>query len=147
MKTKIYNAILGILEGRIKEAQKAVDAAIESKLNETKSSVGDKYETGRAMMQKEQEMNEGKILKAELLIQQLKHVYKAETSSQISAGSLVSTEVAYFFVGVGIGKLSIDESVVYAISVASPVGQNLLGLSEGENFDFNGFSLKILKIS
>jgi len=147
MKTKIYNAILSILEGRIKGAQKAVDAAIESKLNETKSSAGDKYETGRAMMQKEQEMNEGKILKAVLLIQQLKHAYKAETSAQISAGSLISTKIAYFFIGVGIGKLSIDESIVYAISVASPVGQNLLGLSEGENFEFNGVSLKILSIT
>ena len=40
-----------IIDQKIDEAKSSISAAKESRDNETKSSVGDKYETGRAMAQ------------------------------------------------------------------------------------------------
>ena len=147
MKKAIYHSILAVLDNRIEEAQKAIDSAIESKLGETKSSVGDKYETGRAMMQKEQEMNEAKMAETVLLKKQLKQITYNSMTDKAKPGSLVFTDKGYFFIGIGLGKLVVNNCIVYAISAASPIGQKLLGLPKGADFEFNGETVSILELS
>ena len=53
MKLEAHKACLKLIEGRIKSAQETIERAKEASLNETKSSAGDKFETGKAMMQTE----------------------------------------------------------------------------------------------
>ena len=71
VKTQLYDACLSAVQLRIDNAQQAMKAAQESRDNETKSSVGDKYETGRAMMQGAQERNKVQLIAAMQLKQQL----------------------------------------------------------------------------
>jgi len=59
LKNKIVGICLAEIEKRIHTAKSAMESAEESARNETKSSAGDKFETGRAMMHLEKEKNNG----------------------------------------------------------------------------------------
>ena len=57
IKAALVAQLLQHLEQNIAETEQAIASAKESRDNESKSSAGDKYETGRAMMQIELENN------------------------------------------------------------------------------------------
>jgi hypothetical protein len=57
IKKQILYKIIEIIDNRIESTKIALAAAKESRDNETKCSVGDKYETSRTMMQLEVEKN------------------------------------------------------------------------------------------
>ena len=63
LKGLIYNQLQEMLDRKIESAKKAIESAKEARDSDTKSSVGDKYETGRAMMQIELEKNEVQLNK------------------------------------------------------------------------------------
>ena len=52
-KQNILDKCFSSVSIRIENAEKAISRSKEASLNETKSSAGDKYETGKAMMQTE----------------------------------------------------------------------------------------------
>ena len=60
-KKKVLSACFEQVNDKIIKIERAIAAVIESRDNETKSSVGDKYETGRAMMQNEQQRLESQL--------------------------------------------------------------------------------------
>jgi len=64
MKQLIHNQLLTDLDKRIKSAKEFIESAKESRDNDTKSSAGDKFETGREMMQMEIDKNETQLRKA-----------------------------------------------------------------------------------
>ena len=64
LKKRVYTQLKNLTEEKITQAEKAVAAAIEARDGETKSSAGDKFETGRAMMQLEQQRHEVQLSKA-----------------------------------------------------------------------------------
>lgn len=104
--------------------------------SETKSTAGDKYETGRAMIHIEQE-NLGRQL-ATLSEQQaaLAHIDINAYTGAIIAGSLVLTSQGYLFPGVALGKLVVDGVQVFALSPAAPLGLVLMGKNSGDTFRF-----------
>ena len=53
IKHELYNLCQAYLQQRLLTAKQAIEAAQQAANNQTKSSSGDKYETGRAMMQLE----------------------------------------------------------------------------------------------
>ena len=53
IKSQLYNFCMEYAEERISTANEAIKAARDSSNDDTKSSAGDKYETGRAMMQQD----------------------------------------------------------------------------------------------
>ena len=74
MKKKLLAEIIKTLDVKIAESVLAIESAKESRDNETKSSVGDKYETGRTLMQQEVEKNRVQLNKTELLKQELQKI-------------------------------------------------------------------------
>ena len=137
IKSQILKQIHDLLDNKINEAKKNVGQLKESRNTETKSSAGDKYETGRVMMQFELEKNEvqlGKFLKLKNDLQQIEFSQK-----QVFAelGSLVVTNQGNYFLSVGIGKVDVENTTYYVLSPASPIGKLLYGRKEGENFTFN----------
>ena len=129
-----------MLEQKIKTVQQSVSSIQEARNNETKSSAGDKYETGRAMMQAE-------LNKQDLLLQQLRQqqadilkIKKTKSSEKIAFGSWVETNQGNFLIAVGIGK--VEETFI--ISLASPLGKTLKGLKKGEKtiFQNNEYQVK-----
>ena len=120
---------------------------IENSLNsETKSSAGDKHETGRAMIQLEREKlgNQLRIVEEQRNI--LKRIRIDKTNHTVVLGSLVTTTKANYFIAVSVGEISIDGISYYAISLNTPVGQLLLSKQVGETVMFRGEPQEIIKI-
>lgn len=130
---------IALLEGAIQSAEMARD-------KETKSSVGDKYETGRAMMQQEIFRKREQLQQALETRLVLSTIKPAELHSTIQLGSLVKTTNSYFFISVGAGKVQLGEDLYFAISKQSPIGKILLGKKKGETVLFRGKQLEIKQV-
>ncbi|WP_422858115.1 GreA/GreB family elongation factor [Flagellimonas sp. S174] len=114
--------------------------------NETKSTAGDKHETGRAMVQLEQEKLEKQERELKFVRQTLQKITIDKTASNASLGSLVVTDDQSYFLAVFAGAFEDANGKVFCVSVASPIGQCLLGKTSGDTLNFNGKAIKILKI-
>lgn len=147
MKQKIINTILRDLHQKIATAESAIASAIESRDNETKSSVGDKYETGRAMMQLEQQKNEAQLVKLQMLKSTMERIAVDQILDRGAQGALMKTSNGIFFLSIGLGKLKVDEEIIFVISMASPIGKELIGKRVGDRLVFNGKEMEILELS
>lgn len=119
-----------MLQEKLKDLQ-------ESLQQETKSTAGDKYETGRAMVHIEQENTNRQH--AELLLQQaeLGTIDITLVSSIAIKGSLVETDRGLFFLSASLGKAIVEGREIYALSPRSPLGQHLLGCTPGKSIVVN----------
>jgi hypothetical protein len=136
-KQKIYAHCLQILNTKIQDLEKILAELSESATNNTKSSAGDKHETGRAMIQIEQETI-GKQLHEALEQKLLLEKIDITTPSlQVIKGSLVATNKGYLFLSIALGKIIVDEKAVMVISSQSPLGMKLMGLKANDTTQIN----------
>ncbi|MEY3417129.1 MAG: hypothetical protein RL711_1150 [Bacteroidota bacterium] len=143
-KAQLYTYCLQYVQARIATAQAAITAAQFSANEEGKSSAGDKYETGRAMMQLEVEKNTSQLLQAKQLLQLLTQMNTFHTSDMVQQGSLVNTSNGQYYLAIGAGLVTIDHQPYYVISMQSPIGALLKGKKIGDSFSFNGKKISIL---
>ena len=114
--------------------------------SEIKSSVGDKHETGRAMIQLELEKLGNQIHKIELNYQRLNTIKDFKTSSIVSLGSIIFTNKANYFLAVAADSCKINSKVFYCISSQSPIGKLLIGKKINQSIRFNDIESIILEI-
>lgn len=135
-----------MIKAKLDVIQQKLDDLQESLKQETKSTAGDKYETGRAMVHMEQEQTGRQY--SELLLQkaELENIDIGTGSGIIVKGSLAETDRGYFFLCIGLGKAIIGKQTVYALSPQSPLGQQLIGRSAGDTITMNGVSYLIQKV-
>ena len=136
---ELYNSI----EKKIIFLKNSIKAAKESRDNETKSSVGDKYETGRAMMQMELEKNMEQLVKAENLKNGLAKIDFHIETQKVEFGSFIETDHGNYFISIAFGKVKINETSVFCISPISPLGKILTGKITGEKINFQGKEIEI----
>lgn len=118
----------------------------EASKNETKSTVGDKHETSKAMMHLEQEKLGSQIKEIEFQIKEFNSINFTTVTTSVVLGSLVETNKGYFFIATAIGKMQIDDKTIFAISNKSPLGLKLIGLKENEAIEFNTINYIIKKV-
>lgn len=111
----------------------------------SKSSMGDKYETGRAMVHLEQENLSNQYQNLEKQWKALNEIV-IKTSARVQLGSLVTTDAVAYFISIGLGKIVINGKTIYAVAANSPVGQAMLGKKEGDSFKMNNTSQVITTI-
>lgn len=127
-------------------AQTTIDNAQSSANEETKSSAGDKYETGRAMAQLEVEKGLLQLAEARRLKNVMNHFPPNASGSTITLGSLVQTDKDWFYISISAGNVEIDGLSIICLSSASPLGAQMTGLSKGQNFNFNRLTYAIKDI-
>jgi hypothetical protein len=135
-----------MVQQRIDAAREAMDAAQSAANENTKSSAGDKYETGRAMMQLERDKAAAHLATAMQLNKDLENIDPKKVHTKISQGSLVHTSNGIFFVAAPLGKISHEETAYWAISEYSPVGKLLMGKAKGDSVTFNGREFAVLEL-
>lgn len=113
---------------------------------ETKSSAGDKHETGRAMMQLEIEQNSAQLAETVKLKEALARVYIDKPAEKVDAGSLVITNQGNFFIAISVGQAVVDDKIFLIIAPESPIGIKLKGLKAGESLFFNNKTFKIEQV-
>jgi transcription elongation GreA/GreB family factor len=137
----------GFVQERLDRIRTRITAVEASLGSETKSSAGDKHETGRAMVQLEREKLGIQLAEAEKMQQLMAKVPKNSSSSTVSLGSLVKPNAQRYFLSISAGAYTQDAVTVYCVSPATPIGRGLLGKAVGESFVFNGKTIEILEMS
>ena len=124
------NDKLAIIETIMAENRMALE-------QESKSSAGDKHETGRAMLHLEIEKASQQLKGIHEMKMVLSKIRIDDLSEAIKLGSVVITNHANYFLGISAGEIAIKGIIYFAISTASPIGKLLIGKSMGNAFDFN----------
>ena len=131
---------------RLQTIQTIISSHQKALSSETKSSAGDKHETGRAMLQLEMEKAGQQLASVQQMQQTLARVAIAKSSTSVRLGTIIETSSIHYFLSVSAGKLTHDKDY-FAVSISSPIGKLLLGKKMGEQFTFNGSTIKIVKIA
>lgn len=147
LKQKLLVSCIEYVETRISSAAAAMQDAQNAANDESKSSAGDKYETGRAMMQIERDQAAVQLDEAMKLKRTLNQINANEHHKVVSLGSIVTTNSFRAFVAVGPLKLNVDGDVYFIITPMSPLGQVLIGLKAGSDFTFNNKQNVVVEIS
>lgn len=135
------------VEDQINHVQEVINSAKESAKNESKSSAGDKHETGKSLLQLEQE-NNAKLLN-NMLSQKpvIKLLQDFIPTDKIELGSIVETSIGTYFIAIGIGVVKLDHGNYFVISPTAPVGKLFAGKQVGDVVKFNGKDIKIISVS
>ena len=146
LKEQLYHKFVSIAQQRITDLELIIKEAQYAANNETKSSAGDKHETGRSMAQLETEKLTKQLGEA-LKLSELLHKINPQGKHQlIGLGSLVITTNGNFFISASLGKIELNEITYFAISSISPIGQLLIQKKENDSFSFNTKSYVINKV-
>jgi transcription elongation GreA/GreB family factor len=130
----------------MKRIQSQISVLQESLNSETRSSAGDKHETGRAMLQLEREKLGQQLLEVEKQQRALSAVSVKKRSTNVCLGSLVYATTANYFLAVSVGEFIKDGSRVYCISPQTPIGRQLIGKTKGDSILFKNTTFNILEV-
>jgi transcription elongation GreA/GreB family factor len=146
MKKVLFNHCRAYLEKKMKTLEQQKKRLQKDLTSETKSSVGDKHETGRAMIQLEREKLGNQIREIELNYQRLNTIENVKTSNSISLGSIIFTDKANYYVAIAADSCEVNSKVFYCISSQSPIGKLLIGKKVNESIIFNNIESTIIEI-
>jgi len=143
-KEQLLTIIKHKISGKIQNFEKLI-AETRASNNDTKSSMGDKYETGREMLQQEinnlqRQLNE--TLNQQSIIQKM----TPEPSDKVQTGALVKTDKGLFYVSASLGEIVLDQQKVMTVSAESPLVKAMSGLHSGEIFSINTMPQRIEQI-
>nr|WP_294950319.1 3-oxoacyl-ACP synthase [uncultured Mucilaginibacter sp.] len=138
IKTALHTLCVAYVKGRMQEAEQAIAEAQQAANNDTKSSAGDKYETGREMAQQETNRNLAQLNEANKLMVALNQVGVKSAAATADTGSLVTTNNGDFYIAISAGSLLLNGKNYFAVSPVSPIGLKLKGKRAGEEFNLNG---------
>lgn len=147
IKIELFSLCKEYVEQKIEAAHEAIDNVQASANEETKSSSGDKYETGRSMMQLEIEKYSSQLNEGYKLNKVLSQIDYTKTYSKVVPGSLVITDKCNFFISISAGKLKIDENEYTAVSYSSPIGQALANKEVNDKVEFRDKIFRITEIT
>jgi transcription elongation GreA/GreB family factor len=143
LKELLFKQCLDYVQKRMDAAQQGIDEAQQASKDDTKSSAGDKYETGRAMAQQATDRNMAQLNEANKLKVALNSIPTSAIAKQVNNGSVVITGDGKFYIAISAGSLIVDGETYIAISPASPIALKMKGLKAGDVFSLNGKDYKI----
>ena len=146
LKQRLKEAAGNYVEERIKRIHTSIADREDALKLETKCSMGDKYETGRAMLHLEFEKLSGQLEHYSRLKKTLTLIREKKGTGKVDFGSVVKTLKVNYFISIPAGEVEIDGEKFYAVGAGSPIAQTMFGKTEGEDFAFNGSRNKILEV-
>ncbi|WDF77931.1 3-oxoacyl-ACP synthase [Mucilaginibacter sp. KACC 22773] len=138
LKKELYDLCVAHVRRSMDAAELAISEAQKSSNDDTKSSAGDKYETGREMAQQETNRNLAQLNEANKLLVALNRIGTTGTSAIAEAGSVIITNNGNFYLAISAGALLLHGKSYFAVSPGSPVGIKLNGAKAGDSFTLNG---------
>lgn len=113
--------------------------------NDTKSSMGDKYETGREMLQQEINKLQTQLNEVNLQFETLKTITE-RPSKKVEKGTLMRTADGFFYISVAAGEIVYNGTKVFAISPESPLAKAANGFTATQQFELNKRKITIEEI-
>ena len=139
----LFNACVEFVNNRAQTIAAIINSNQKALTSETKSSAGDKHETGRAMLQLEMEKASLQLDGIYTMERILKKINIKDSANIVRLGSLIITNKTNYFIAISAGKITVNNQLYYAISTSSPIGKLLLGKTIGDTFVFNNKTLVI----
>jgi len=146
IKLGLYDFCLEFVDNRFQIIQNTIKEIQESLLSETKSSAGDKHETGRAMLQLEREKSGNQLVEIQKLKAILNKVNSEAKHQKIALGSVVYTTQSNYFIAISAGEIVSDSKRFYAISQATPIAKLLISKTVGDEVLFRNTTIRITQI-
>ena len=134
----IFQQKLVIINDELSHLSEAIE-------EDTKSSAGDKYETGREMANLEKEKLHIQALGIKNSLAALTAPPKS-ISSKIDVGSLIQTNKEWIHLSISLGQLEVDGESVLVISPMAPLAQLMMGKEKGETVTFRDNAYQIVGI-
>ena len=143
IKTALFKQCEAFVNKRSQTVAEIISSNQKALQSETKSSAGDKHETGRAMLQLEMEKASQQLSGITQMKEILARIDVSKKSKTAHLGSVIETNSVNYFLSISAGQLVVEEKYYFAVSVSSPIGKLLLGKQNGEEFVFNNKKIKI----
>jgi hypothetical protein len=138
IKEVLFKQCEAFLNKRLQTVEAVISSNQKALQSETKSSAGDKHETGRAMLQLEMEKAGQQLAGIMQMRDTLAKLTVLKTSKNACLGSIILTDKVCYFLSISAGQLVVADKIYFAISMSSPMGTLLLGKQENEEVVFNG---------
>ena len=138
MKKRLLNHCIQIAHSKASALESELDATRESTTSESKSTAGDKHETGRAMMHLEQEKLHKQLAEAQTIVAELERIEATAIHTQVGLGTLVRTDKTIFLLAAGLGKVEFEGTSYFVVSTKAPIAAQFLGKSAGDKVNMNG---------
>lgn len=146
IKAALLKACNESVKNRFEKVNKTIAGIVESLDSASKSSAGDKHETARAMLQIDRE-NAGKQLRElENLERLLPKVDINAITDYARLGSLVRTNHGIFFISISLGAIAIGKTTYYCVALQAPIGVQLSGKKQRDQFTFNDKQYEVLSV-
>jgi len=120
-----------------------IEAVKESMGSDTKSSAGDKYETGREMMNQERDKFQAQVEVINRNLAVLQNINTNEDYNSVQFGAFVETSAGKYFISISYGNLDFDGQPIVLISAISPLAQLMIDKKVGDKIDWNGKQIMI----
>ena len=145
MREKVLMAIEVRLQKEEGEAKERLASLQDALGSESKSSAGDKHETGRAMIHREMELVEETRARTQAAQETLKKIKGMPLPvNGMHMGALVETTGPWVFVGIPMGKLQLGGDVVLCVGPSAPIVKLWDGIEEGDEVSLGPNRLTIL---
>jgi hypothetical protein len=143
----IFDGLCAELDQNLKNRRGHLHSLRESLGSETKSSAGDKHETGRAMIHSEQARVQDSVNRLEAMLSKLRQ-YAAVIGpiQRVSPGALVETTGPWVLVGVPMGKVQLPDALVLCVGAEAPLAQQWHGAQPGDQVVLGSQQLTIQAI-
>lgn len=138
LKEQLYIQCIEYLRRMEADIRLAISEAQEAANSDTKSSAGDKFETGRESMQQEIDLNLTRLHELNKQKIALENIIPAQKGPVIMPGSLVRTNNGNYYIAISARQLKADGVTYFAISLSSPIGEKMAGRKAGDSFEMNG---------
>lgn len=146
IKQTAYNYCLTYLEKKMDQINKNILDLNGSLSSESKSTAGDKHDTGRAMIHLEMEKKGKQFIQ---LSKQKEVVLKIDPnlkSNKIQLGSLIETNENWYYISIGAGSMITKDKPILFISLASPIAQRMKTETVNSIFSFMNKNIEIISI-
>lgn len=143
-KTILVETVKTRINEKIKNLEELIRQTQEAN-SETKSSMGDKYETSREMVAQE-------IRSLQRQLSEVQH--QKDSLSRLSAlpnklpdlGALVQTSNGYFYISTAVGLIDFQNIKIVTVSPEAPLVKAMHGVKIGEKFNVNGSTQTLISI-
>ena len=146
LKSFLKNACMDYVDARIGRFNSTMYELEEALKPESRSCMGDKYETSRALLHLEFEKLSGQVEQFNGLRRTVSLLDPHIKNGIIGFGSLVRTTLSNYFISIPAGEIRKQEDKFYAVGINSPVAISLLGKKPGDDFIVNGRSGNIISV-
>ncbi|MXV38775.1 3-oxoacyl-ACP synthase [Flavobacteriaceae bacterium Ap0902] len=147
LKEKLYHHCLDYVNQRLQVCENRIASIKEDLFSETKSSAGDKHETGRAMLQLEREKLGHQLATIEQEKKLLANFNPDAMHTQVRLGSIVKTTQQAYFLLISAGIIKVDTESFISISPQSPIGQLMISKTVGDTVTFRENTFEIVEVS